>query len=89
LITEKELAEIAQREGLAQANLRLALSDRLVDHVAQHAFDRRYGARPLQRTLERFVVTPLARYLVENPGIRDAEIHIDVDPNGTVVFAVT
>ena len=87
-ITSKELGEIAQREGLVAANLRLTWSERLEDHVSARGFDRRYGARPLQRTLERLVVTPLARYLVEHPGARDAEVRMDADADGAVVFDV-
>jgi ATP-dependent Clp protease ATP-binding subunit ClpC len=85
-ITRKELGEIARREGLARANLRLAWTDRLVAHLARVGFDARYGARPLQRTLETLVVTPLARHLLEHPGLRAAEIHMDLGEQGEVVF---
>jgi C-terminal, D2-small domain, of ClpB protein len=35
-------------------------ADRPVEHVARVGFDARYGARPLQRTIEREVVAALA-----------------------------
>jgi ATP-dependent Clp protease ATP-binding subunit ClpA len=58
----------------------------LVARLAEEGFDRRYGARPLQRTLEGRVVTPLARYLLERPGLRDAEVVADLDDAGHVTF---
>jgi ATP-dependent Clp protease ATP-binding subunit ClpA len=85
-ITRKELSEIAEREGLVRAGIRLSWSERLVKHLAATGFDVRYGARPLQRTIETLVVAPLARHLVENPGLKGREILVDVDDRGRVVL---
>jgi ATP-dependent Clp protease ATP-binding subunit ClpC len=87
-ITRKELAEIGRREGLARANLRLTWTDQLESHLAKAGFDARYGARPLQRTLETLVVTPLARYLLEHPDLKDAQVCADLDSAGSVAFAI-
>jgi ATP-dependent Clp protease ATP-binding subunit ClpC len=64
-ITRKELAAIGNREGLSGAGVAVRWTDRLVDHLAAIGFDARYGARPLQRTIEREVVAPLAKWLLE------------------------
>jgi ATP-dependent Clp protease ATP-binding subunit ClpC len=89
-ITRKELAAIAAREGLVKAGLRLAFSDALTQYLARTGFDSRYGARPLQRTLEARVVSELSRYLIAHPGLSDREIHLNVDRQGQVVVdAVT
>ena len=66
-IVRKELREISGREGLVRAGLRLSASDALVERLVAGGFDPRYGARPLQRTLESSVVTPLAKFLLEFP----------------------
>jgi ATP-dependent Clp protease ATP-binding subunit ClpC len=87
-ITRKELGEIAGREGLARARLRLEWTDALVAQLAKEGFDPRYGARPLQRTLETRVVTPLARFLLENAELVDCAIRTDLGPGGEVTFAV-
>jgi len=78
-ITEKELQEIEQREGMKAANLSLTWTDAALNHLAQCGFDKRYGARPLQRTLERLVVVPISRLLVDNPGLRNTTIHLDME----------
>jgi ATP-dependent Clp protease ATP-binding subunit ClpC len=86
-ITLKELAEIGRREGLARARLRLRWSERLAEWLAREGFDARYGARPLQRVLERRVVAVLARYLLDRPGLADAELLVDVGADGAVVVS--
>jgi ATP-dependent Clp protease ATP-binding subunit ClpC len=86
-ITEKELAEVAAREGLARAGVRLGWSERLVEHLARAGFDARYGARPLQRALEALVVAPLARYLLEHPEARGGRLRLDLDERGGLVIA--
>jgi ATP-dependent Clp protease ATP-binding subunit ClpC len=85
-IVAKELAELARREGLARAGLRLSWSEPAVDALARAGTDDRYGARPLQRTLETLVVAPLARHLLALPGLRGAEVRIDLDRYGRIEF---
>jgi ATP-dependent Clp protease ATP-binding subunit ClpC len=83
-ITRKELAEIGRREGFQRSGLRLCWSDALVARLAKEGFDAHYGARPLQRVLERRVVTPLARYLLEHPDLRDTDVTISCDDGGSI-----
>jgi ATP-dependent Clp protease ATP-binding subunit ClpC len=86
-ITRKELTEIAGREGLVRTGIRLTWTERLVAHLAREGFDRRYGARPLQRTLETLVVTPLAQYLLDHPTLRDVRIQLDLDGEEKVTLS--
>jgi ATP-dependent Clp protease ATP-binding subunit ClpC len=85
LVTEKELRGIAAREGFAKAGLRLTWSPEVVAHLSAKGYDRRYGARPLQRTIETLVVAPLARLLAGNPGLRDAEIRLGLADGAVAV----
>jgi ATP-dependent Clp protease ATP-binding subunit ClpC len=77
-ITVKELEEISLREGVVAAGLKLRWSEAAVDRLAAVGFDERYGARPLQRAIERAVVSPIARWLAEHPTSRGALVEIDV-----------
>ncbi len=81
-IVRKELGEIAQREGICRAGLQLEFSPTLVERLARNGFDPRFGARPLQRTIEIEVVSTLARHLIEHPGLRDATLHLKMGPQG-------
>ena len=87
-ITRKELSQIAEREGLLRAGIRLSWSDRLVSHLAKSGFDVRYGARPLQRTIENLVVAPLSRYLVERSELRNTSLRLDLDAGGGLLLEV-
>lgn len=79
-IARKELTELADREGLAAAGLTLSFTERLVERVAEGGFDPRFGARPLQRFVERVVVVPLSQFLVAHSELRNAMLHIDLPP---------
>ncbi len=52
---------------------------------ARLGFDRRFGARPLQRTLEQHVAGPLARFLVDHAGLTDGALKLHLDADGGVV----
>ena len=64
-ITLKELKALSAREGFAKRQLRLIFDDSLVDHLANIGFDKRYGARPLQRAIEQTIVKPMSYWLLE------------------------
>jgi ATP-dependent Clp protease ATP-binding subunit ClpA len=61
--------------------------EELVEYLAREGFDPRLGARPLQRTLERKVVAPLARYLLEQPELQGATLRIELEEqSGEIVI---
>jgi ATP-dependent Clp protease ATP-binding subunit ClpC len=85
-IAEKELRAISNREGLAKSNIRLEWTDRLVHRIARDGYDPRYGARPLQRTIETIIVAPLSRYLIDRPDLKDMTIQMDMSDEGRVLL---
>lgn len=85
-IALKELEELKQREGFIKRQLDLHFSDKLVEHLVDIGFDERYGARPLQRAIEQSLVTPMAKWLLENPKIRQRKIKVDF--NGEIKVMV-
>jgi ATP-dependent Clp protease ATP-binding subunit ClpC len=87
-IAGKELGEIASREGLTSNGIKLVWSDEIVRHLAREGFDPRYGARPLQRTIETLIVAPLARFLVERPDLKNASIRLSLDADQRLTFAL-
>ena len=70
-LTEKELTSIIDiqltrvQQRLAKQNMRLVLTDALKRIVAREGFDPVYGARPLKRAIQRFVLDPLSLELLE------------------------
>jgi ATP-dependent Clp protease ATP-binding subunit ClpC len=84
-IARKELTELAAREGFVAAGIRLECSEPLVAAVARAGYDHRFGARPLQRAIERMVATPLARWRVANPTKHNLTVKIGLDGQAAVV----
>ena len=80
-----ELSELSSREGFAAANIQITWTNRLVTVIAREGYDHRFGARPLQRVIERRIAIPLARWKVANPKAKALTLHLDIDEDGTVV----
>ncbi|MEW6125592.1 MAG: AAA family ATPase [Acidobacteriota bacterium] len=87
-VTRKELAEIAKREGINASNTRLIWTERLIEYMAKAGYDARYGARPLQRTIEQMIVAPLSRFLLEHLMSKGKTIQADF-LNGEIRFSTT
>jgi ATP-dependent Clp protease ATP-binding subunit ClpC len=79
-IVVKELQSLNTREGMEKRNLRLAWTERLVDHLVGVGFTTRLGARPLQRAIEQQIVTQLAFFLNRKPQLRETQLTVDYDP---------
>jgi ATP-dependent Clp protease ATP-binding subunit ClpA len=82
-ITRKELRDLSEREGFVKRGLRLKYSDELVQFLAAQGFDEKYGARPLQRAIERLVVAAVAQFLLAYAEVRDCCLILSVE-NGAV-----
>lgn len=85
-IALKELRDLAGREGLGGEGWTLEWSPELVETVAREGYDPRYGARPLQRALERRVVRPLARWRLRPRLKRPGVVRLELDAAGQVVL---
>ncbi len=87
-IARKELIELQERDGLKSRQIRLSFGEALVQRIAAAGFDPQWGARLLQRAVEQQVVAPLSRFLLDNPGIADAEILMDLEQGQVVLIHV-
>jgi ATP-dependent Clp protease ATP-binding subunit ClpC len=86
VITRKELSELAVREGLAVANIRVTWSEELVAALAREGYDHQFGARPLQRIIEQRVAIPLARWRVANPKAQNSALHLALNERGLLIL---
>jgi ATP-dependent Clp protease ATP-binding subunit ClpA/protein subunit release factor A len=64
LITRRELGKLLMREGIVRRNLLVEIDDAVIETLLASGFHPMYGARPLQREIERMVILPLARLLI-------------------------
>lgn len=69
-LTQNELGEIIEiqlsrlRLRLAQRRVTIQLTDAARNHLVQSGYDPNYGARPLKRTIQKELETPLGRKLL-------------------------
>ncbi|MBC7812215.1 MAG: AAA family ATPase [Burkholderiales bacterium] len=82
-IVEIQMREISVR--LEDAGLIVTLTERARQWVAARGFDPQFGARPLRRTLQRFVENPLSTQLLKGEFRRGDMIVID-ETDGRLVF---
>ena len=88
-IARREVGRLMLREGLVRRRLLVEVDEAAIDALAAKGFDPKYGARPLQREIERAVSQPLARLIVTKrpePGdvvrvhLEDGRLAVDVAP---------
>ncbi|MEO6834873.1 MAG: ATP-dependent chaperone ClpB [Candidatus Tumulicola sp.] len=69
-LTEEQLEEIVDiqlarlRKRLAERRITLVLTDEAKRHIAKAGYDPNYGARPLKRTIQKELETPLGRKIL-------------------------
>lgn len=63
-ITDRELELVRQRDGIQYRGVRLEIAEGVIDRLAQHGFDPRYGARPLKRAIETHLLQPMSSQIV-------------------------
>lgn len=84
-IVELRLKEIQERLKQNNRNITLEVSDAAKDYMGLEGYSPQYGARPLQRVLEREVLNKLAVLLLRG-AIKDGEVaRITLDEHGHVV----
>jgi ATP-dependent Clp protease ATP-binding subunit ClpB len=84
-LTEDELAQIVDiqlrrvRERLAQRRIHLELTDAAKRHLVKAGYDPVYGARPLKRSIQKELETPLGRKILAGE-VRDGQrVVVDYD----------
>ncbi len=87
-LNEEHLKEIVDiqlgrlRKRLDERHITLELTDAAKEHLVRVGYDPAYGARPLKRTIQKELETPLGRKLLEGK-IRDGQtVAVDFDSKG-------
>jgi ATP-dependent Clp protease ATP-binding subunit ClpA len=80
-IAARELQALQERVGFKRSGLELEVDDGVLDWLAVHGYDPRFGARFLRRTLERDVTGALAGLLVRGTTAAGARARLAVRRN--------
>ncbi len=82
-IVDLQIADLVKR--LDEQKISLELSAAAKEILVQEGYNPVYGARPLRRTVQRLVETPLSRMLLKGEFESGDKVLVDVD-NGELVF---
>ena len=72
------------RRMLEQNGIRLEYTEKARDWIAQAGYDPMYGARPVKRTIQRYIVNDLSKRILAGEVDRGEPIRIDAGPAGLV-----
>ncbi|MDP5210267.1 ATP-dependent chaperone ClpB [Microbulbifer sp. 2205BS26-8] len=82
-IAEIQLSQLCRR--LSERDLKLEVSEALLDKLAEVGFDPVYGARPLKRAIQVWLENPLAQDVLAGKFVPGATIQADIE-GGQAVF---
>jgi len=74
------------RKRLEEKNLEIDLSDSAKEHIASVSYDPVYGARPLKRTIQKYIQDPLATKLLKGEFKEGDKISVDLDSDKNLQF---
>jgi|TARA_B110000208_G_scaffold17825_1_gene21546 ATP-dependent Clp protease ATP-binding subunit ClpC len=77
LIIDIELDKLLKR--IADLGYTLHLSDKAKDYIAEKGFDKKYGARPLKRAIQKYIEDALAEEIVNSKLSEGDTIALDLD----------
>ena len=90
-LTKPDLVEILDleigkvKERLKNKNIQLTLDDKAKDFLVEKGYDPNYGARPMRRSVERFLEDPLAEEFLKGNLHENDPIHVSME-NDKLVF---
>ncbi len=64
-------------------NIKLAVTDKAIEKIAELGYDPQYGARPIRRVIQTEILNPVALMIVGNIGKKDKSVVVDVK-NGKI-----
>lgn len=82
-IVDIRLSEVGER--LAEKGLRLKVSDGAKDRLAQLGYEPAYGARPLQRVIQREILNPLATMMIGGKLEGGLTVNISVEQERLII----
>ena len=88
LIVKREITELKEREGIKFRNLTVDLEDSVFDFLGIRGYDRRYGARYLQRAIREELIIPLSREINKFDFANQTVARLSADPQKGIHFEI-
>lgn len=65
--------------GLKNRNIKIEVSDDIIDLIIKYGYSEKYGARKVQKIIDEIIIEPLSEFLSQNPELKDAKINFYID----------
>ena len=92
-LTHKEIRQIVEIQlnrvaaMLKTRDIKLVINDETKDWLVNVGYDVTFGARPLKRTIQKYVANPLAQELLAGNFVRGDIIEVSVGESAKLVFS--
>ena len=83
-IVEIQINHLSKR--LSEKNIKIEISNQAKEQIANIGYDPVYGARPLKRTIQKYIQDPLATSILSGEFTEGDSIKIDLDSNEQFTF---
>jgi ATP-dependent Clp protease ATP-binding subunit ClpB len=90
-LNENEIKDIVRLQlssvtkMLKEAGITLEVTDNAIDFIASEGFDPEFGARPVKRTIQRYLLNDLSKKILAGSVDRNEPVIVDSD-NNTLVY---
>jgi ATP-dependent Clp protease ATP-binding subunit ClpC len=79
VIAKKEVDKLVERKGITHRELKIGVSEKVIDFLIEMGYNAEFGARPMQRAVERYIGFPLAEAISMGEVHQNEKIHMDLD----------
>jgi ATP-dependent Clp protease ATP-binding subunit ClpB len=83
-ITEIQFRQI--RDRVRETGIELEASPEVLEHLANLGYDPQFGARPLKRVLQRYLLNELSKSILAGKITKDSPVMIELDEHGNIQF---
>lgn len=81
-LDEKDVAQIAKLEikklerRLTEQDIHLKINDDVLQKIAELGYSKEFGARPLKRAVQQYLIIPISQYILKNPDHKEIEAKV-------------
>jgi len=83
-IVEFQLKKV--KDKLEEKNIHIEFSESTKELLIEKGFDETFGARPLQRAIQKYILNPLAEKIIANKIKNGQKIYIDIKSDGNLIL---
>jgi ATP-dependent Clp protease ATP-binding subunit ClpB len=83
-ITDIQFRQV--RDRVRASGIELEASPEVLEHLANLGYDPQFGARPLKRVLQRYLLNELSKSILAGKITKDSPVMIELDENGNILF---